>query len=136
MRESYEKRLNIIVHGIMEDQDTPWENRDKTEFKFRDFLINGLKINDPDKIEYVDIHRLPQHSPRKNRKIIYRPIIVKLLTMNDKQQIFQHVKNLKAYNAERQLKEKELLYIYIQRRSSRPPNPPIGGAQANFGGPS
>ena len=23
-----------------------------------------------------------------------------------------------------------------QRRSSRPPNPPIGGAQANFGGPS
>ena len=23
-----------------------------------------------------------------------------------------------------------------QRRSSRPPNPPIGGAQANFGDPS
>ena len=33
--------------------------------------------------------------------------------MNDKQQIFQHVKNLKAYNAERQLKKKESLYIYI-----------------------
>ena len=26
--------------------------------------------------------------------------------------------------------------LYEQRRSSRPPNPPIGGAQANFGGPS
>ena len=25
---------------------------------------------------------------------------------------------------------------HSQRRSSRPPNPPIGGAQANFGGPS
>ena len=24
----------------------------------------------------------------------------------------------------------------LKRRSSRPPNPPIGGAQANFGGPS
>ena len=97
----------------MEDQDTPWEKRNKTESKFKDFLINGLKINDPDKIEYVDIHRLPQHPLGKNGKNIHRPIIVKLLTMNDKQQIFQHVKNLKAYNAERQLKEKESLYIYI-----------------------
>ena len=26
--------------------------------------------------------------------------------------------------------------IYEQRRSSRPPNSPIGGAQASFGGPS
>ena len=113
MRESYEKRLNIIVHGVMKDQDTPWEKRDKTESKFKDFLINGLKIDDPDKIEYVDIHRLPQHSLRKNGKIIHRSIIVKLLTMNDKQQIFQHVKNLKACNAERQLKENESLYIHI-----------------------
>ena len=27
-------------------------------------------------------------------------------------------------------------WYHAQRRSSRPPNPPIGGAQANFGGPS
>ena len=27
-------------------------------------------------------------------------------------------------------------WVFPQRRSSRPPNPPIGGAQANFGGPS
>ena len=26
--------------------------------------------------------------------------------------------------------------MHSQRRSSRPPNPPIGGGQANFGGPS
>ena len=65
MRESYEKRLNIIVHSIMEDQDTPWEKQDKTKSKFKDFLINGLKIKDPNKIEYVDIHRLPTSLKKK-----------------------------------------------------------------------
>ena len=84
MRGSYEKRLNIIVHIIMEDQDTSWEKQDKIESNFKDFLINGLRIDDPDKIEYVDIHRLPQHLLRKNGKIIHSSIIVKLLNMNDK----------------------------------------------------
>ena len=52
-------------------------------------------------------------------------------------------KKNKPGNSERELEryfEEEIIQFdedpLMQRRSSRPPNPPIGGAQANFGGPS
>ena len=44
MKESYDKRLNILIHGIQEDNNNVWEKREKTIEKFQDFLKNGLKI--------------------------------------------------------------------------------------------
>ena len=103
MQESYYERLNILVHGVKEDSDNVWEKRDKTIKKFEQFLPNGLKITDPNDVEYVDIHRLPQHPVKRNGKTVHRPIIVKILTMSDKNEIFKNAKNLKDYN--NQLKE-------------------------------
>ena len=86
MQESYAKRLNILVHGITEDY--PWEKREETVTKFQSFLKDGLKLDEPDDIEFVDIHRLPQHPISTKSKAIDRPIIVKLPTMEDKSSIF------------------------------------------------
>ena len=58
MQESYNKRLNLLIHGIQEDDKQVWEKRDVTISKFENFLKNGLKIK-PDDIEVADIHRLP-----------------------------------------------------------------------------
>ena len=88
---------------MKEDSDNAWEKRDRTIEKFEQFLQNGLKIAGPNDVEYVDIHRLPQHPVKRNGKTVYKPIIVKLLTMSDKNEIFKNAKNLKDYN--NQLKE-------------------------------
>ena len=89
MQESYDERLNILIHGVKEDSVSPWEKHETTGTKFQDFLKNGRKINDSDEIEFVAIHRLPQHPVKKNGRPITRPIIAKLLTMNDKNLIFK-----------------------------------------------
>ena len=83
MQESYAKRLNILVHGIKEDQH--WEKREETVTKFRNFL--KVKLDEPDDFEFVDIHILSQHPISTKGKAIDRPIIVKLLTMEDKSSI-------------------------------------------------
>ena len=43
MKESYDKRLNILFHGI-QDNNNVWEKREKTIEKFQNFLKNGLKL--------------------------------------------------------------------------------------------
>ena len=91
MQESYNKRLYILVHGIKEDDNKVWETREETIAKFTKFVREGLKIEDPDKIEYVDIHRLPQHPVSRLGKKVHRPIIVKLLTMQDKKMLYKSV---------------------------------------------
>ena len=78
MQESYNKRLNVLIHGIEEDEGNAWEKREATVQKFKTFLNDGLNIN-PDDIELDDIHRLPQHPIKKNGKTMHRPIIVKLI---------------------------------------------------------
>ena len=82
--ESYDKRLNILIHGIKENSDSPWKKHEESLDKFHDFLKNGLQIEDPDAVEVVDIHRLPQHPVQRFGRNVVRPIIVKLLTMQDK----------------------------------------------------
>ena len=81
MKESYDKRLNILIHGIQENNNNVWEKTEKTIEKF--ILKNDLKIN-PNKIMLSDIHRLPQQPITKNGRPVHRPIIVKLLTIHDK----------------------------------------------------
>ena len=106
MQESYDKRLNILIHGVTEE-------KEKTLEKFQDFLKNGLKIEHPMDIEYVDIHRLPQYPIQKHGRTVHRPVIVKLLTMNDKNVIFENVKHLKNFNRERQLGNESNPYVYV-----------------------
>ena len=55
MQESYQKRMNIQVHGIEEDQECAWETRQKTAEKFDHFLYDALKM-DPDDVEIEEIH--------------------------------------------------------------------------------
>ena len=80
MKESYDKRINVLIHGVQEDPDNAWENRETTIEKFQTFLKNGLKIPDQVKIKISDIHRLPQYFNKKNVRSVHRPIINKLQT--------------------------------------------------------
>ena len=63
--------------------------KEETVTKFQSILKDGLKLDKPDDIEFVDIHRLPQHPISRKGKAINRPIIVKLLTLEDKKPNFQ-----------------------------------------------
>ena len=113
MQESYDKRLNILLHGVTEDSNSAWEKKEKTIEKFQDFFKNGITIKDPTDIEYVDIHRLPQYPVQKHGRSVHRPIIVKLLTMKDKNVIFKTVKYSKHYYRERQLENESNPYVYV-----------------------
>ena len=113
MQESYDKRLNILIHGIEEDNDNVWEKRESTIEKFKNFLTNGLKIDDPDDVKFVDIHRLPQHPIKKFGKNSHRAIIVKLLTTGEKKLIFRNVKHLKEFNAKRRIDGELTPYVFV-----------------------
>ena len=43
MKESYDKRLNILIHDIQEDNNNVREKREEAIEKFKDFLKNDLK---------------------------------------------------------------------------------------------
>ena len=43
-RDLYCKRFNYIIHGIDENPSNEWETRDQTEWLFRKFLNEGLRI--------------------------------------------------------------------------------------------
>ena len=77
MQETYDKRLNILIHGMKENSDSPWEKHEKSLDKFHDFLKNGLQIENPDAVEVVDIHRLPQHPVQRFGRNVVGPIIVR-----------------------------------------------------------
>ena len=112
MEESCDKRLKILIHCIQEDNNNVWEKREKTIKKFQDFIKNGLKIN-PNECKLSDIHRLPQRPITKNSRPVHRPIIVKLLTIYDKNLIFKSAKNLGQYNAMRKESGSTNLNTYI-----------------------
>ena len=68
MQESYEKRLNILIHGLDENPTLAWEKVDETRKIVENFLSDGLQISNPSSISFVDLHRLPQRSIYRNRK--------------------------------------------------------------------
>ena len=91
-KESYDKRLNILIHGIDEEVN---EQNLQTRQKFEDLLNYTLEI-DSKSIPIVDLHRLLQFSTQKNYKHrTPRPIIVKLQTAFDKRLIFSQLGKLK-----------------------------------------
>ena len=98
MLESYEKRFNLLIHGIDENYRYAWETREQTKHLVENFIKEGLKIEDPSKIAMAGCHRLPQRVILKNKMRVNRPIIMKLTNADDKLLIFSHLKNLKIYN--------------------------------------
>ena len=112
MQESYNKHLNVLIHGIKEDKGNAWEKREVTVQKFKTFLNDGLNIN-PDDIELVDTHQLPQYPIKKNGKTMHRPIIAKLINTQDKNRIFSPAKNLKIYNKTRRSYDEYSPYVYV-----------------------
>ena len=71
-KELYDKRLNILIHGMDENIDTAWETRTETEKKIREFLNQVLKIPSSHAIAVCDAHWLPQHVVTKQGKKITR----------------------------------------------------------------
>ena len=80
---------------------------------FTEFFKKGLKIENPGDVEFVDIHRFPKHSINNHGKTFHRPIIVKLLTMSDKNLIFEKLRNLQAYNIEKKQSRNFYPYVYV-----------------------
>ena len=58
-QKSYNKRLNLLIHGVDELPDTVWETKLQTHMKVYEVFKEGLKI-DLNSIKLVDIQRLQQ----------------------------------------------------------------------------
>ena len=70
MQESYDKRLNLLIHGI-EKSDSSWKTLEKTKKLIHDFIKDGFLIDDPLTISLVDCHRLPQQPIFKNNHKVH-----------------------------------------------------------------
>jgi len=99
MRESYSKRLNILVHELEETNGD--ENKEQTRTIFERFFNDALEI-EPGSIDIVDLRSLPSKAKPKvvGKSKNTRPIIVKVMTAFDKDKIYENVKKLKQYNDE------------------------------------
>ena len=53
---AYSKRFSLLVHGIDEDENNAWETSSTTETKLKNFLIEGLKIENIDNLQIFDLH--------------------------------------------------------------------------------
>ena len=54
-KDIYEKRFNLLIHGIEEDTVSAWETKWESENKFTQILQNGLKIPNFQNINYFQI---------------------------------------------------------------------------------
>ena len=110
MQDSYNKRLNILFHGVEENERSVWENHEETLQKFENFLTKALDIN-PDNVEIADIHCLPQKPVIRQGAKVTRPIIVKLSNAMDKAQIFSNLNRLKTFNETCKKEGKGTVYV-------------------------
>ena len=93
MRESYSKRLNLLIHGLEETKEA-WETKSQTKTTLTKFFSEGLHL-DLNSISLVDCHRLPQRPVFKEGQKITGPIIIKQTNAFDKSVIFNSASNLK-----------------------------------------
>ena len=107
MQESYNKRMNILIHGVEENV---WENHQQTLQKFDNFLKEAVHI-DPKNVEVADIHCLPQKPVIRRGVKVTRPIIVKLTNAMSKAQIFSNLNRLKTFNEARKRDGKGTVYV-------------------------
>ena len=96
MQESYQKRFNILLHGLEESDKSVWETREETLKKIQNFIRERLNIMQPPEIAIADFHRFPQQLVFKNGKKINRPIIIKVGNSSDKYFIFSSLKKFKT----------------------------------------
>ena len=59
MQESYDKRFNVLFHGLDEEVNSVWETRNKTLKILHQFMRDGLNITDPSDIALSDGHDKP-----------------------------------------------------------------------------
>ena len=112
MKESYEKRLNILIHGVQESPVNAWERPDETLAHAYDFMKADLQIKDPTKIALAVCHRLSQSTIFNNKKEkLTRPIIIKLINAMDRRRISRNLHNLKPYNQQRRLSQQSTVYV-------------------------
>ena len=111
MQESYDKRLNLLIHGLEESNKTDWETRESTQETIYEFFQKGHQIKEPRTIELIDCHRLPQRPIFKNNIKVNRPVVIKLAKKIDRRIIFSKLKNLKYYNEARKSQNKRPHYI-------------------------
>ena len=78
-KEAYSKQLNLLVHGLVEDESVAWEKRE-TEAILNKFLTEGLQLN-LEQVKLTDLHRLPQHSIYKDKVKINGPIKLKVASI-------------------------------------------------------
>ena len=85
--------MNILIHGIEEQ---PRENKEQTNKIVCNFLKKVLHCND---IKLIDCHRMSSASTKiDSRRSTWRPIICKVLTMEERSRIFSSLAVLKDYN--------------------------------------
>ena len=113
-KELYDKRFNFLIHGLFEDSTTAWETKSTTQKIFKEFLIEGLKIENEEDIKYVDVHRLPQDPVYSESGIKRnRPVIVKLSDSFSKEKFCSSFKNLKNFNNARKTEKASKPYVFI-----------------------
>ena len=111
MQESYEKRFNILIHGIAETTDSSWENPGQTTALVRTFLTDGLLIQEPESVAFVTCHRLSQRFVFRGGVKKSRIIIVKLTNTMDKRLIFRSLGYLRRYSKTRRSLNVDSIYI-------------------------
>ena len=90
MRESNEKRFNVPIHDIPEQEESVWETPLQTLGLIHTFMKKGLRIEDPTLNPLADNHhRLPQRPiyDRTGAKMM-RPTIIKLTNASDRRKIY------------------------------------------------
>jgi len=92
MRDSYNKRLNLLIHGL-DKPNKAWETRVEAKEILFHFVKEGLKT-DPLSLTFVDFHQLPQAPIFKRNKPVTQPVIIKLATVFDKKTILNNAKKL------------------------------------------
>ena len=90
MKESYDKRLNLLIHGIEEFD--AWKTLEKIKKLIYNFMKDGLLIDDLLTISLADYYHLPQQPIFRNNHKVHRPIIIKLTNSTDKKLIFTKLK--------------------------------------------
>ena len=111
MKESYDKRLNVLIHGLSETDDSTWEKTEETQQIVRKFMHDGPQIENPSSIALIDCHRLPQRLVFRNREKVIKPIIIKLSNAMDQRFLFRQLKHLKTYSSARCLPKEKNVFI-------------------------
>ena len=111
MQESYEKRFNILIYAIAETTDCGWESPGKTTALVRTFIKEGLLIQEPESVAFVDCQGLPQRFAFRGGVKKNGPIILKHTNAMNKRLIFRSLKYSKRYNETRRSLNLDSVYI-------------------------